>query len=48
VKKLTKAQAKRRMNEIEAKASKLFMCGFISLKDLDAIQRIIKMRMGKL
>jgi len=43
--KMTKAQGRRRMSEMEAKAKKLFLAGYISNKDLEAVQRIVKARM---
>ena len=46
--KMTKAQGRRRMKEIESKASKLFTVGMISMKDFDAISRIVKMRSKQL
>lgn len=42
--KLTKSKAKRRLNEILGKAKKLYMAGFISMKDMEAIERIVKTR----
>tara|TARA_R110002012_G_C11660299_1_gene612157 strand:+ start:3496 stop:3663 length:168 start_codon:yes stop_codon:yes gene_type:complete len=42
--KMTKAAGRRRLNEIMSKAKKLFMVGYISTKDLDTIERIIRMR----
>ena len=42
--KMTKAQGRRRMAEMEAKAKKLFLAGYLSNKDLEAIQRIVKLR----
>ena len=41
---MTKAQAKRRMKEMESKASRLFVNGYISIKDFEAVQRIVKLR----
>ncbi len=46
--KMTKAQGKRRLNEIGAKAGKLFVAGFITMKDYDAIQKIVQFRRNKL
>jgi len=45
---LTKAAGRRRLGEIEAKAKKLFLRGFISTKDLDSIERICKSRAKQL
>ena len=42
--KMTKAQGRRRLKEITAKAKRLFMVGYISTKDLENIERICKMR----
>jgi len=42
--KMTKAQGRRRLAEIHSKAKKLFLKGYISTKDLDAIERIVKTR----
>jgi hypothetical protein len=41
---MTKAAGRRRMAEILSKAKRLYLRGFISTKDLDAIERIVKMR----
>jgi len=46
--KLTKAQGRRRMAEILGKAEKLYMSGYISLKDLENMMKIIKMRSNQL
>tara|TARA_Y100000310_G_scaffold90423_1_gene87686 strand:+ start:285 stop:434 length:150 start_codon:yes stop_codon:yes gene_type:complete len=46
--KMTKAAGRRRMGEIHSKAKKLFLRGFISTKDLDAIERIMKTRAKQL
>jgi len=46
--KLTKAAGRRRLAEIEGKAKKLFLRGFISTKDLDTIERICKSRTKQL
>jgi hypothetical protein len=46
--KMTKAAGRRRMGEIHSKAKKLFLRGFISTKDLDAIERIMKSRAKQL
>ena len=46
--KMTKAAGRRRMGEIHSKAKKLFLRGFISTKDLDAIARIMKTRAKQL
>jgi len=46
--KMTKAAGRRRMGEIHSKAKKLFLRGFISTKDLDSIERIMKTRSKQL
>ena len=46
--KLTKAAGRRRLAEILGKSKKLYMRGFISTKDLDAIERIVKTRTSQL
>ena len=45
---LTKAAGRRRLAEILAKSKKLYMRGFISTKDLEGIERIVKMRTTQL
>ena len=46
--KMTKAQGRRRLAEILSKAKKLYLKGYISTKDLDAIERISKTRSKQL
>ena len=46
--KMTKAAGRRRLREILSKAKKLYMENYISMKDMDAIQRIADMRMKQL
>ncbi len=46
--KMTKAQGKRRLAEIRSKAFKLYEAGYVSLKDMDAIDRIVKTRKNQL
>lgn len=46
--KMTKAQGKRRLGEIRSKAFKLYEAGYVSLKDMDAIDRIVKTRKNQL
>ena len=41
---MTKAAGRRRLAEIMSKAKKLYLRDFISTKDLDAIERIVKLR----
>ena len=44
----TKTQKRNAMKSIQSKAMKLFASGAISMKDADAIARIVDMRMKKL
>ena len=46
--KMTKAAGRRRLSEIISKAKKLYMVGYISMKDMDTIKRIADMRMMQL
>jgi hypothetical protein len=46
--KMTKAAGRRRMNEVLSKMKKLYMCGYVSMKDMDAVERIVKLRSGQL
>ena len=46
--KMTKAAGRRRMAEILSKSKKLYMRGFISTRDLDAMERIVKTRSKKI
>tara|TARA_R100001086_G_scaffold215455_1_gene131601 strand:+ start:1809 stop:1955 length:147 start_codon:yes stop_codon:yes gene_type:complete len=46
--KMTKAAGRRRLSEIVSKARKLFMVGYISMKDMEAIERIANMRSKQL
>tara|TARA_Y100001963_G_scaffold114329_1_gene158523 strand:+ start:328 stop:477 length:150 start_codon:yes stop_codon:yes gene_type:complete len=46
--KMTKAAGRRRLKEMVSKAKKLFMVGYISTKDLEAIERIAKTRSNQL
>ena len=46
--KMTKAAGRRRLAEIVSKAKKLYMVGYISMKDMDAIQRIADLRSKQL
>lgn len=47
-KKMTKAQGRRRLEEINSKAKNLFLSGWISEKDLLGIMRIVKLRIKQL
>jgi len=44
----TKTQKRNAMKAIQAKAMKLFASGAISMKDADAISKIVNMRMKQL
>jgi len=44
----TKTQKRNAMKAIQAKAMKLFASGSISMKDADAISKIVNMRMKQL
>ena len=46
--KMTKAAGRKRMNEMVGKAKNLFLNGYISTKDLEAIERIAKVRTNQL
>jgi hypothetical protein len=46
--KMTKAQGRRRLVEMESKAFRLLGAGYISLKDFEAVQRIVKTRSNQL
>jgi hypothetical protein len=44
----TKTQKKNAMKSIQSKAMKLFASGSISMKDADAVSKIMNMRMKQL
>jgi len=46
--KMTKAEGRRRMAEIHSKAARLYFMDYISLKDFDAIKKIMAMRSKQL
>lgn len=46
--KRTKTQAKKRFAEMRQKASILFMSGYMSMKDFEAIKKIIDFRSKQL
>ena len=46
--KMTKAAGRRRLGEILSKSKKLFLRNYISTKDLDVIERIVKTRTKQL
>ena len=46
--KLTKAAGKKRLKEMVGKAKNLFLNGYISTKDLEAVERIAKTRTNQL
>lgn len=45
---MTKAQGRRRLLEMRAKATKLWLAGYISMKDYDAVSKIVDMRSKQL
>jgi hypothetical protein len=47
-KKMTKAQGRRRLNEIKAKIFKVYEAGFCSLKDVENVSKIVKTRSNQL
>lgn len=47
-KKLTKAAGRRRLNEIRAKMFKLYESGYVSLKDVEAVSKMVKLRSNQL
>ena len=46
--KMTKAAGKKRLKEMVGKAKNLFLNGYISTKDLEAIERIAKTRTNQM
>tara|TARA_R110000796_G_scaffold123961_1_gene238371 strand:+ start:497 stop:643 length:147 start_codon:yes stop_codon:yes gene_type:complete len=46
--KMTKAQGRRRLTEMQSKAFRLMGAGYISLKDFEAVQKIVKARSNQL
>ena len=46
--KMTKAAGKKRLKEMVGKAKNLFLNGYISSKDLEAVERIAKTRTNQL
>jgi len=46
--KMSKSQGRKRLAEMSSKAKKLFMVGYISTKELESIERIVKLRSGQL
>ena len=42
--KMTKAQGRRRLREMESKAFKLLGAGYISINDYEAVRKIVAMR----
>ena len=47
-KRLTKAAGRRRLKEISSKMFKLYESGYVSLKDVDSVARIVKTRTSQL
>jgi hypothetical protein len=48
MKKMTKAAGRRRLKEIESKMFKLYESGYVSLRDVEAIKKIVKTRSNQL
>jgi|TARA_R110002126_G_C10168941_1_gene473620 hypothetical protein len=46
--KMTKAQGRRRLTEMQSKAFRLMGAGYISLKDFETVQKIVKSRSNQL
>ena len=46
--KMTKAAGRRRLKEIDSKMLKLFAAGFVSMKDVEAVKRIVKTRTNQI
>ena len=46
--KISKSQGRKRMAEMLSKAKRLYMVGYISTKDYEAIERIMKTRTNQL
>ncbi len=46
--KMSKSQGRKRMAEMLSKAKKLYMVGYISIKDYEALERIVKLRTNQL
>ena len=46
--KMTKAQGRRRLKEIESKMARLYMAGFCSMKDFENVKKIVKTRTAQL
>lgn len=47
-KKMTKAAGRRRLNEIKSKMFKLYESGYVSLRDVEAVSKIVKTRSNQL
>ena len=47
-KKISKAQGRKRLKEIHAKMFKLLGAGYVSMKDVENIRKIVKMRTNQL
>tara|TARA_R110002072_G_scaffold204619_3_gene362587 strand:+ start:646 stop:786 length:141 start_codon:yes stop_codon:yes gene_type:complete len=45
---MSKSQGRKRMAEMLSKAKKLYMVGYISIKDYEALERIVKLRTNQL
>jgi len=46
--KMSKSQGRKRMAEMLSKSKKLYMVGYISIKDYEALERIVKLRTNQL
>jgi len=47
-KKMTKAQGRKRLKEIDGKMMALFASGYVSMKDVESVRRIVKTRTNQL
>tara|TARA_R110000824_G_scaffold345171_1_gene531838 strand:- start:494 stop:646 length:153 start_codon:yes stop_codon:yes gene_type:complete len=47
-KKMTKAAGRRRLAEIDAKMMNLYASGYVSMKDIESVRRIVKSRTTQL
>ena len=46
--KMTKAAGRKRLIEMEGKSKKLYLSGYISMKDMDAVKKIVDKRFNQL
>jgi len=47
-KKMTKAAGRRRLAEIDSKMMNLYASGYVSMKDIESVRRIVKSRTTQL